>query len=137
MDQLPKVALSIRQPWTFAITNGGKDIENRQWRTRFRGPVLIHASKGLTQAEIGDFTDFVRAAGLIGPWLTDVGMEAIHRGGIVGVAEIVDCVEDHPSPWFMGSYGFVLRNARPLPFMPCKGALGFFKAEYCSAEVAR
>ncbi len=133
-DALPKVALSIRQPWAYAITHGGKDIENRSWRTHRRGPILIHASNGLTQVEIRDFTDFVRGAGLLGPWLTNVGMEAIHRGGIVGVADLVDCVEDHASPWFMGRFGFVLANARPLPFMPMKGARGFFPAEYRSPE---
>ena len=48
------------------------------------------------------------------------------RGGIVGSVEIVDCVEDSDSPWFIGRYGFVLRDPRPMPFVPWKGALGFF-----------
>ena len=26
-------ALSIRQPWAWAILHAGKDIENRDWRT--------------------------------------------------------------------------------------------------------
>lgn len=38
-------ALSIRQPWAWMILHAGKDIENREWPTRFRGRVLIHASK--------------------------------------------------------------------------------------------
>ncbi|WP_245839042.1 ASCH domain-containing protein [Yersinia kristensenii] len=37
-------ALSIRQPWAWLIVNGYKDIENRTWNTKCRGPVLIHAS---------------------------------------------------------------------------------------------
>jgi hypothetical protein len=44
-------ALSIRQPWAWLIVNGYKDIENRSWATKFRGPVLIHAAKGMTGAE--------------------------------------------------------------------------------------
>jgi hypothetical protein len=28
----------------------------------------------------------------------------------------------------MGSFGFVLRNAKPLPFTPMRGMLGFFDA---------
>ena len=36
-------ALSIRQPWAELIVAGLKDIENRTWRTDYRGPVLIHA----------------------------------------------------------------------------------------------
>ncbi len=41
--------------------------------------------------------------------------------------DIVDCVNQSDSEWFFGDYGFVLNNARPLPFIPCKGALSFFK----------
>jgi hypothetical protein len=37
--------LSIRQPWAFLIVNGHKNIENRDWLTAYRGPVLIHAGK--------------------------------------------------------------------------------------------
>jgi hypothetical protein len=48
-------------------------------------------------------------------------------GCIVGSVEIVDCVRRHPSAFFVGKYGFVLRDpvilAKPVPF---KGALGFF-----------
>ena len=48
------------------------------------------------------------------------------QGGIVGEAEIVGCVTASPSRWFQGTYGFLIRNARPLPFRPCRGMLGFF-----------
>jgi len=37
-------ALSIRQPWAWAILHG-KDVENRTWVTRVTGEFLIHASK--------------------------------------------------------------------------------------------
>lgn len=52
--------------------------------------------------------------------------EDLQRGGIVGEAEIVDCVTKSNSPWFCGEFGFVLQGAKALPFTPCKGALGFF-----------
>lgn len=105
---LPSCALSIRQPWAHHIIYDGKDVENRTWETRFRGPVLVHASKTPD-----------RLAG-------DLPAGA-HLGGIVGVVEIVRCVRRSNSRWFVGPWGFVLRNPRPLPFVPCKGALGFFK----------
>jgi hypothetical protein len=38
-------AISIRLPWAWLIVNGFKDVENRSWRTRHRGTILIHASK--------------------------------------------------------------------------------------------
>ncbi len=133
MTDLPKLALSIRQPWAWAIINAGKDIENRDWPTRFRGPVAIHAAKVMTSAEYDNANRAIQKA--VGPvdqeWLTRwMGVTAaptkLKRGGIIGVADVVDCVEASESPWFFGRYGFVLRNARPVEFIPVKGALGFF-----------
>jgi hypothetical protein len=46
------------------------------------------------------------------------------RGGIIGIAEIVDCVAAHTSP--EGPFGFVLRNARKLSFHPMPGRLSLF-----------
>lgn len=123
MSALPDFALSIRQPWAWAIINAGKDIENRDWSTKFRGPVCIQAAKGVTWAEWDDAVFFVEAEmGFVPPLRVDIA-----RGGIIGTAEIVDCVEASPSPWFFGRYGFVLANPKPVEFIPCKGALGFFK----------
>jgi hypothetical protein len=121
-------AISIRQPWAWLIMNGGKDIENRTWPTKFRGKVLIHAAKGMTMDEWSDAWGFAHGSGA-GPKALEMNVTAknIERGGIVGIAEIVDCVTRSDSRWFVGPYGFVLRNVKPLPFFPCKGALGFFK----------
>lgn len=117
--------LSIRQPWAWAILHAGKDIENRCWPTRFRGRFLIHAAKGCTKNEYGDAAMFAWEATdgrcLIPPLAT------LPRGGIVGVAELVDCVNASPSPWFVGEYGFVLKNVQPIDFLPVAGALGFFR----------
>jgi hypothetical protein len=123
------MALSIRQPWAWAIIHAGKDIENRDWRTRFRGPVCIHAAKGMTQAEYNGFIRTIHTVSLTRPFprgSTVPSGENLPRGGIVGVAEIVDCVEASDSPWFFGRFGFVLRNARPVEFIPVRGALGLF-----------
>jgi len=38
-------ALSIRQPWAWAIIHAGKDVENRTWKTKMTGEFLVHASK--------------------------------------------------------------------------------------------
>ena len=40
-------AISIRQPWAWLIVHGYKDVENRTWATKHRGPILIHAGKTL------------------------------------------------------------------------------------------
>jgi hypothetical protein len=114
-------ALSIRQPWAWLIANGHKDIENRQWKTYHRGPILIHAAKGMTRDEYAFALTMAEEQGIELPAFAD-----LERGGIVGVAEITDCVTQDASPWFCGDFGFVMKNARPLPFQPCNGKLGFF-----------
>lgn len=122
-------ALSIRQPWAWCIINAGKDIENRDWPTRYRGAVAIHAAKGMTRDEYEDCLRTCHHISRSQPFASGLAMpafEALERGGIVGVAEIADCVSASSSPWFFGRYGFVLRNVEPVPFIPVKGALGFF-----------
>lgn len=120
-------ALSIRQPWAWLILNGGKDIENRTWPTKVRGRILIHAAKGLTRDEWADAWEFASGSGA-SPKAVEarINFDNIQRGGIVGSVEIVDCVDRSDSRWFMGRYGFMLRDPRPLPFVPFKGQLGFF-----------
>ena len=133
MTDLPDIAISIRQPWAWAIIHAGKDIENRTWSTSFRGPVCIHAAKGMTRDEYDHANRHIQS--VLGPvgqaWLDRwLGVTAapsrLDRGGIVGVAEITGCVNRSASPWFFGPWGFVIANARPVAFIPCKGALGFF-----------
>lgn len=121
---LPRVALSIRQPWSFFIVHGFKDVENRTWRTSFRGRVLIHAGSKHDRLD-EDGEEFIREA-LGRPYPRKLNENHAPMGGIVGVAEIVDCVDFVDSPWFGGPFGFVLRNAKPLPFVPLPGKLGFF-----------
>lgn len=122
-------ALSIRQPWAWLIVHGGKDIENRRWPTAYRGPLLIHAAKGMTDAEYGSARDFAQALGVLVPAPPD-----LQRGGIVGQVDLADCVTSrdldriYGSNWFCGPFGFVLRNPRPLAFVPLRGSLGLFEA---------
>ncbi len=129
MSELPQLALSIMQPWAWLIVNGHKDIENRDWPTITRGWVAIHAGKRLDR----DCHECLEQG--IHPVLghlmrsTDGPMSydpPVDLGGIVGVAEIVDCVRSSESAWFVGKYGFVIRNARPVEFIPVRGQLGFF-----------
>jgi len=122
--------LSIRQPWAWLILNAGKDIENRTWKTNFRGPFLVHASKGCTKDEYVSAVEFAREA-LDNSYrpITMPPLKRLLRGGIVGSAEIVDCVDNSESKWFVGDYGFTLRNAKELEFIPCKGRLGFFNVD--------
>ena len=100
---VPEVrALTLRQPWAWAVAEGGKNVENRTWGTSWRGLLGVHAGSALD--EWGSHDQRVLAArqalGLpIGRhWPAD-----LHRGRFVAVAELVDV---HPagrgccdSPW--------------------------------------
>jgi hypothetical protein len=124
----PTHALSIRQPWAYAILHLGKNIENRTWPTRFRGRIRIHAPKQFDQDAL--------------IWLQERGypitQEAWLTGGYIGEVTIADCVaredlefpEGHPNPWAFGPWCFTLKH--PVAYdrvIPARGRLGFFPME--------
>ena len=37
--------LSVRQPWAWLLCENLKDVENRNWKTNYRGTLYIHAGK--------------------------------------------------------------------------------------------
>lgn len=39
------------QPWATLVVIGAKKIETRSWNTKYRGPLLIHASKKMTRKQ--------------------------------------------------------------------------------------
>lgn len=140
-------ALSIRQPWAWLIVNGFKDVENRSWATGFRGRFLVHTGLTMEKEAVEAVRRACARAGVAFP-------DKLPVGGIVGEATLVDCVPIEErgwhervsgwarrgvagargdwylnQDWFVGPYGFILRDARPLPFGRVKGRLGFFEVE--------
>lgn len=142
-------ALSIKQPYASLIVTpridnpklGIKDIENRTWRTHFRGTVLIHASG--------------KALDITSKLLSDEQGKALSKfihenndkfsltspvSAIIGEVDIIDCVINHESIWAencMASetnkivYNWVLAN--PVlydePILNVKGKLSFWEFE--------
>lgn len=129
---IPAIALSVRQPWAWAIVEGYKDVENRTFfavangRMR-RGRIAVHASVGMTQDEYHEAAAFMRARGVTCPPPAE-----LHRGGIIGAVDVVDIVKTSGSPWFMPGpactrpRGLLLCNPVRCKFTPAKGELGFF-----------
>jgi hypothetical protein len=113
-------AISIQQPWAWAILHAGKRIENRSWSTRWRGPLLIHAGKAWSSSQEGDRRYLISCFGLDVP-------QGLPLGGIVGLCDLVDVITASPDRWFEGPFGWVLDNVEPLPFRPYRGALGLFE----------
>ena len=120
-----KMALSVRQPWAHCIIHLGKDIENRTWRTNYRGRLFIHAAG---KPDFDGFREWYAGLSVPGFSVPLISPEEVQRGGIIGHVTVVDCVKEgeSDSPWFMGPVGFVLKDPTPLPFIPCPGKLGLF-----------
>jgi hypothetical protein len=118
------MALSIRPPWAWSIIHAGKDVENRARRCHFRGRFLVHASLELTHE------DFERAVAV----LAAAGEDAIlprrdefESGGFVGSVELVGVAEQSDSAWYQpGTFAWLLRNPRPMPFLPYTGRRNWF-----------
>lgn len=119
-------ALSIAQPWAECIVSKGKNIENRNWNTRFRGYVAIHASKS---KDLGRFEYCQKE------YKYNFNPDHIDFGAIVGIAEIVAVITKKDltrgtKKWFQGDYGFELKNIIKLKKpIQVKGALSFWKLE--------
>lgn len=111
-------ALSIMQPWAWLIVNGKKNIENRDWPTKMRGRIYVHAGKKMDPGAV----EYIRNE------YPDIALpDRYELGGIVGEVTITGCVEESTSRWFYGDYGFTLERGRPIPFRAYRGQLGFFE----------
>ena len=117
-------ALSVRQPWAWAILHAGKDVENRTWGTRFRGQLAIHAGKSIDKEAVAR----LRMSGY------DVPMN-LPTGCLVGEIEVTDCVNNRfrdkvSSEWAEDNFCFMLANPQPYKTpIPYKGQLGLFDVE--------
>ena len=70
--------ISIKQPWASLIVNGYKVYEFRTWKTKYRGKLLIHASKIPDKKAVERF----KYLNLEFP-----------TGVIIGEVELIDCIE--------------------------------------------
>ncbi len=131
-------ALTIKQPWAWAITNGTKRVENRTWRPLFDivgQRIAIHSSARIDKAELLAYT-------ALGAWLEPT-VNALPTGSIVGTAIVAGYsvmegnritqqskgtqgYNPRADPWFCGPVGWLLEDVRKVEPIPCKGALGLW-----------
>lgn len=123
---IPEKAISVRQPWAWAIIHARKGIENRPVNWKIRGPVAIHASQSMGKFDYYKARDFMLSIGV-----EDVPRpDELIRGTIIGAVDVIDCINDSEDPWFFGKYGLVLENPRPIEMNTLvSGQLGAFKWE--------
>jgi len=106
--------LSLYPEWAWAIVFAGKDVENRTWRTSYRGTLLVHASgKRSSREALESARSLLCARSKLRP--RDLPNEFPSRA-ILGAVELVDCVEDAKSSWAeTKAVHWLLRGAQPLP----------------------
>jgi len=138
-ERLASHAITIRQPWAWAIAEGLKSIENRVWRTRFRGPIYIHAAGGgLRAGDTDGFLPKLVAAeqlryGEVRGGVIDV--DKLVHGALIAVGYLTHCSSDRAALteedqiWAVENcWHFHLRSVRKLQRpIPCRGALGIWR----------
>lgn len=137
------LALTVWQPWAWALAAGHKPIENRGWappKATIGKPIAIHAAK---RYDMEAALHIKRTHGLIVP--PEVTFSAIIAVGIldrlvhmsdvsawareVGRIGAAPYDEDNDSydpmwdnPWFSGEVGWVFRDVVQIEPVPCRGA---------------
>lgn len=118
-------AISIRQPWAWAILYADKRVENRTWYCDYRGPIFIHAGLTVDRDGLTDLEAVIREVPEPRP--------KAYLGALIGRAVLVDCVRPDDvafdqTSWAMGPWCLVLEDVEPLSVpLPCKGMLGIFR----------
>lgn len=118
-------AITICQPWAWAIIAGHKRFENRTWRTEYTGPLVIHSSK--SDGWMLQGMQFLRKLKI-----TPLRAE-LEFGKVLGVVDLVDCVrpaEAGGDPFASGPYCFKLANPRRLTVpVAMRGMQGIYSME--------
>ena len=145
-------AITVRQPWAWAIMHAGKDVENRTRNIAgsYRGPLVIHAGLqhdfdadicALAPDAPGRRGRYRRNQWTYGAAVGVVDLADAHTASVIGGCGYLqhDCPEHgtcrhHCSEWAFGPnpaggwfHHLVLANPRPFPRpIPYKGALGLW-----------
>jgi len=114
-------ALTVRQPMAHAILHLGKDVENRSYRAYYRGPLLIHAGAYRERHPREILAEYMKQPP------SEEKLTGLPLGCILGVVMLVDCVQNSKSRWAdKGAWHWVLRDARTIKPVTCKGRLGLW-----------
>jgi len=105
----------MTQPHANRVRSGEKTIETRKWRTHYRGPLLICATK----------QKVYESGKLIEP-----------RGVAICIVDMIDCrpmTEDDEVkacfPLFDGAWAWMLNNLKIIEPFPVKGFLNIFNVD--------
>ena len=110
------LCISIREPFVTAIFMLGKNVENRTWRTNFRGQLGIHVSRNVETSEL-------RGLGLRTNDLFPLGC-------IVGTVELYNITRSSRSRWARDDqFHWLIRNPVRIEPVRLRGRLGLFRTK--------
>lgn len=90
-------AITLTQPWATLVAIGAKRIETRSWQTSYRGPLAIHAGKGLGDMSPSHLISLLNKDPFRSA-LSGSGFERLNslpRGCIIARGELIDCIPTH------------------------------------------
>ena len=109
---------------------GPKDIENRSRPYSYRGPLLIHATKKRPRVNDKHWSWLLDYLSKIRPmnWDEWIAGRAFEYGKVIGVVDLVDCVDGHSSPWAEKErHNWILQNSRRFGWpIPARGWPGIW-----------
>jgi hypothetical protein len=117
--------ISVKNPWADAIFEYDKNVENRTWRTAYRGRLLIHVSSKLDNSAFSNYKIFY-------PSQYPHYEYKNHLGMIIGSVELYDCINNSKSEWAQaGMWHWLLKNPQPLKEpISIKGKLGLWEYNF-------
>jgi hypothetical protein len=147
--------LSVKNPWAYLIAWGAKNVENRTWKTPYRGELYIHCSGidlvdfhiNYLPEEIQDYwqanwkaeiekqsyemqpaTKIIFAMNELNAKIQKEGSFFYKSGLIIGKVNLVDIVKDSQSIWAEpNAYHWILENPVLLETpIQAKGKLGIW-----------
>lgn len=121
--------LSVQEPFALLEVMGIKDIENRVWKTDYRGRIYIHACARKTGKLKYQLTDSQKSVVSGYPIVKSLLNEDVMYSAIIGHVDLIDIVEDSKSIWALEDhYHWMLGNPVMYenPVINVKGNLGFW-----------
>ncbi len=124
-------ALSIKQPWAWAIAERHKTIETRTWACRHRGELLICASLKPDKVML-DKMGMVFVGGKF-----QMISSQMEYGKAIAIAKLVDCrpmkfgdEELAMCSTYPGAIAWILEDIRKIDPFPVRGQLRLYDVEY-------
>lgn len=116
--------LSVQQPWATFIAQGWKPIEVRSWKTDYRGPLLIAASKG---SNLPASMTHIEEEGEMIPMPRGVALCVVDLLEIRPLLRAdMEAANLEPEDYDTGSYAWILGNPRRVEQVAIKGRLSLY-----------